>query len=129
MGNNLIKILSRGLLLSLFICSSLTIVTENSTEARPQNAPCPAGTVSIPGHKCLLALTGDATLTSTIVLDSRMILDCQGHALLPSVAGTVDDATTPANEYTPSQPDLAVFFNETVDAKIQNCVIGTEDAK
>jgi len=129
MGAKLIKVLAKGWFLSLITSLLVVVALEFSSAAKPTPEPCPAGTVPIQGHKCLLALTGDRTLSSTIVLGSRMILDCQGHSLIPSVVGTVDDATTPTNEFTPSQPDLAVFLNGTVDAKIQNCVIGTEDAK
>jgi hypothetical protein len=89
MGAKLIKILYKASFFSLINFLLIVVSLETSSAARPYHEPCPAGTVPIQGNKCLLALTSDTTLSSTIVVGSRMILDCQGHTLRPSVVGTL----------------------------------------
>jgi hypothetical protein len=81
---------------------------------------CPAPSV-VQGGVCVLR--ANAILSDTMWLPSGTQLNCQGHRLMPATTGTLDDPRTAANEFQPSQPELAMFVHQAYDVKIQNCVI------
>jgi len=87
-------------------------------------AACPPPSVA-QGPQCVLQQ--DATLTNTMWIPSGETLDCQGHRLTPAAAGVLDDPTTAANEFQPSQPDLAIFVHGASNVIIKNCAISGFD--
>lgn len=107
-------------------CLALLLIVVNlpishATSPDPaDHSDCPAPSVSR-GGQCVLE--GDAVLTDTLRLPSSTKLNCQGHRLTPAVAGLLDDPRTTANEFQPSQPELAILMHRTYDTKIQNCRI------
>ena len=90
------------------------------SEPWDSNSPCPAPTVAEAGQ-CVLR--GDAVLTETLRLQSGTKLNCKGHGLTPAASGVLDDPRTVANEFQPSQPELAILLQRAYDTKIQNCRI------
>src|SRR5215471_19076380 len=85
---------------------------------------CPPPSVA-QGGQCVL--NRDATLTDTMWIPSGTKLNCQGHRLTPVATGVLDDPRTPANEFKPSRPELAIFVNTAYDVTIQNCAISGFD--
>lgn len=81
---------------------------------------------SVPqGQQCVLR--GDAVLTDTMWITSGTKLNCKGYRLTPVTAGVLDDPRTTANEFLPSQPELAMFVHRAYDVKIQDCIISGFD--
>ena len=88
------------------------------------DAACPAPSVA-QGGQCVLR--SDATIANTIWIPSNTTLDCQGHRILPAVAGVLDNPGTTTNEFQPSAPELAMFVHQAQNVTIQNCVISGFD--
>jgi hypothetical protein len=84
-------------------------------------APCPAPSMAHGRGQCVLA--ADAVLEHTIVLPASTTLNCRGHVMTPAVVGVDDDPRTPAIEFAPARPALAVFVHGAPDTRIENCVI------
>lgn len=81
---------------------------------------CPAPSVMQRGQCVLLA---DAVLDKTIRVPSETNLNCRGYRLTPAAPGVLDDPRSPANEFQPSQPPLAILLHRSTGIRIQNCVI------
>jgi parallel beta-helix repeat protein len=54
-------------------------------------------------------------------------LNCKGHRISPSQAGTPDIAATAANEYQPSVPEIGILINGARKIKVHNCIIDNFD--
>jgi len=89
---------------------------ENSVATGPASAHCPAQTV--PGHAGECVLTGDTTLTHTLIPDDNTKLNCQNHKLIPTTAGMGAQRST---------PEVAVFLNDAKHVQVRNCVIENFD--
>lgn len=98
----------------------LVAATGAISASSDHNPTCPTPTVA-EGGQCVLS--ADAVLTQTLRLPSGTKLNCKGHRLMPAAAGTLDDPRTVANEFQPSQPELAIILRGAYDTKIQNCHI------
>jgi hypothetical protein len=107
------------LLIGLSGIVSSAFSQEHGDGGKPATS-CPAPTVA-QGGQCVLL--GDADLTETLRLTSGTKLNCRGHRLTPVVVGSLDDPRTVANEFKPSQPELAIFLHRTYDTTIKNCRI------
>jgi hypothetical protein len=81
---------------------------------------CPAPSV-MQRRQCVLL--GDAVLDKTIRVPSETNLNCRGYRLTPAVAGVLDDPRSPANEFQPAQPALAILVHRSTGIKVQNCMI------
>ena len=117
--------LKRNQPIGAIACATLfaVLVTPAYRATPPVGKPdpnCPAPTVA-QGGQCVLR--GDAVLTQTLRLPSGTKLNCMGHRLTPAAGGALDDPRTTANEFQPSQPELAVLLHRAYDTKIQNCRI------
>jgi hypothetical protein len=81
---------------------------------------CPAPSV-VQRAQCVLL--DDAVLDKTIRVPSETNLNCRGYRLTPAAPGVLDDPRSPANEFQPSQPPLAILLHRSSSIRIQNCVI------
>ena len=90
----------------------------------PADSACPAPSVQ-DGGPCVLRQ--DAILSDTMWLRSGTTLNCRGHRLTAVNPGVLDQPRTPANEFQPSQPELALFVHRSYGVTIQNCVIAGFD--
>lgn len=103
-----------------FIVALLSLAALLATRELRADSVCPAPSVP-QGGQCVLR--ADAVLSDTMWIPSGTKLNCQGHRLTPAAAGNLDDPRTAANEFQPSQPELAMFVFHAYDVKIQNCAI------
>lgn len=79
----------------------LSIVAAASPGPAAADSSCPSGTRE---HRSRCVLDSDLVLAEPLELQSFATLDCEGHRILPSSAGT---GTTPES-YVPSLPALAI---------------------
>lgn len=100
---------------------AVVVVSMVSLNIGKASAACPPPTV-VDGGECVL--DADATLTNTLVLESGMTLDCQGHELTPLAKGKVPSGTKPM---VASVPVAAVLLNDVTNAHVENCVIDDFD--
>jgi hypothetical protein len=78
------------------------------------DSSCPPPTLP-QGSQCVL--THDVTLAQTLEVTSFTHLNCKGHRLVATTAGTLENVNAP------SQPQVAILLREAYGVKIQNCVI------
>jgi hypothetical protein len=86
------------------------------------NSSCPIGTRAT-AAACVL--DADLVLGETLELQSFTKLDCQGHRILPAMAGSGTTAAT----YVPSVPALALAITGERGVVVRNCTIGANGAQ
>jgi hypothetical protein len=100
----------------------LSVVAAASPGPAAADSSCPSGTRE---HRSRCVLDSDLVLAEPLELPSFATLDCEGHRILPSSAGT---GTTPES-YVPSVPALAIAITGERRVTVKNCVIGLEDSR
>jgi hypothetical protein len=101
-------------------CSmSVFVLAATFIAPRAEAAGCPDPTTAR-GSQCVL--DGDVTIGSAIVLDPGTHLNCQGHRILPTVAGRM----TVAGNATPSSPRNAIVAFDPHGVSVRNCIIGDD---
>jgi nitrous oxidase accessory protein NosD len=66
-------------------------------------------------------LVEDVTITEPLALEG--VLDCRGHRISVSTLGSPDYASTEANEYAPSVPEVGILQFGTSKLTVQDCVL------
>jgi len=103
---------------SIFVLLSV-VAAFGANHARAEPS-CPSPSVA-QGGQCVL--NADATISDTIWVPSGTHLNCRGHRITPLLSGMLDDPRTTANEFQPSQPELALFAHQAYGVTIQDCAI------
>lgn len=83
---------------------------------------CPPPTAEA-GDNCVL--TGDVVIVQPIELGAFAWLNCRGHRIMPTMAGS---GSNPA-DYVPSEPETAIIITGERGARVQNCVLGATWAR
>jgi hypothetical protein len=100
----------------------LVITSLGMSAPSDSNSSCPDGTRAT-AAACVL--DADLVLGESLELPSFTTLDCRGHRILPTSAGS---GTTPTT-YVPSVPALAVAITGARGVVVRNCTIGAEGAR